>query len=302
MSLILLRLIICFVSILIVKLVFAAPHLSPSSTSPIELSTTIQKVGSYSKSFKTEKELIESTFWKELVKKKDPSVAESTVIYLVDSNTVYHFAASETDPNGVYGLPGWMSSKRNIELLQVEYGKGFRASVEDIPVSPCMSSVISSGGGSFSQSYTWGQTLSLKLSPSISLNSALLGLTLNTQMDTLDVSYSSTGGILCNAPPGGKVQVFSTVSYMYFPEARKRDVLFRGKLDKFEPSSNWTRIANEESKYSKFGAVFFDMSYIPQHECVTKSQFLLCGENERTLDMNNRSLNLMKGLELATIQ
>lgn len=272
--------------------------------------------------FNSQEELVGSPFWKNLQKRKIPSIARSTAIYIKDTQSTYYFKSSEwenvnsqsvdeeeVDDEDVndddvelaklpkFRKPGKGSNKRDIDLVEVQYGKSEEKSILDVPISHCVSSVFSSGGGSYSQSYTWKQGLSLSITPKLSALVAAVGVTVSGSFDSLSLGFSSTGSISCNAPPGGKVQVFSSIKYLFFPLARKRDVVFRSGDHDFD-TGRWSKVTGGKgnSEYNKFGAVFFDLSVIPHHQCVTKPEYLSCSDYSNVLDMNNKNGDPRKGL------
>lgn len=259
-------------------------------------------------------ELFESPFWKNILMKRSPLVAKSTVVMVGDTQSSYYFKASEFEDIGkrdekeedfsedsedlsevsaalIRDNLKKLRPSRNVELVEVQYGDPRDALLPNVPVSYCVSAVLSSGGASYSQSYTWKLSLGISITPKLSVGIQPLGATFVVKPDALSLSFSTTGSINCNAPPGGKVQVFTSVAYKFFPAARKREVVYRnGKFD----TGEWTPVRSENPAYLRFGAVFFDVSAIPPHQCVTKSEYLHCGSLANVLDMNK--VNPLEGL------
>lgn len=262
-------------------------------------------------------ELFESVFWKNVLRKKDAMVAKSTVVMLEDTQSSFYFKSSEFEDIGkrqddeefeeVEENPSESSFNvsasairekikklrptREVDLVEVQYGDPHDAYLPNIPVSYCVSSALSSGGASYSQSYTWKHGLDISITPKLSVGIQPLGATFVVKPDALSLSFSTSGSVNCNAPPGGKVQVFTSVAYKFFPAARKRDVVYRdGKFD----TGDWAPVRSENPAYLRFGAVFFDVSSIPPHQCVTKPEFLQCGNLAKVLDLNR--VDPMEGL------
>lgn len=265
------------------------------------------------KEFETMESLTNSPFWKNLQKQKDPIVAKSTAIKIKESDSIFYFKSSEwVDTNQVeelevqglikrpkLGRPSSKDKYREIAMVEVQYGDSETKEVLDIPVSHCVSSVFSSGGATYSQSYTWKQKLSISITPQLSMMVAAIGASFSGSMDAVALSYSSTGGISCKAKPGGKVQVFSSIKYRFFPLARKRDVVIGGGSTDLE-RSEWSRIKSEtgsgKGTFDMFGPIFFDLTTIPHHQCVTKAEYLDCDNPQNVLDMDDRTVDPRKGL------
>lgn len=260
-----------------------------------------------SKTFENTNELLESPFWENLINSKDTGALESTVIYIEELNSVYHFKSSQYIKAQKKRHSGRRfrfkkaSARERVEMVEVQYGEGKSANLNNVPISNCVSSVLSSGGASYSLTYTWKSGLTVTLSPKIAVEIASLGITLTANNDALSLSYSTVGGISCNAPAGGKVQVFSSIKYKYFPEAKKRDVTFLRGNDDFT-NDEWANFESDNPKYKSLGPVFFDLSAIPQAECVTEEDDLQCEDYQQNTDMHAGDDCPFKSLTFATLK
>lgn len=236
-------------------------------------------------SFGSKEEMLRLPFWKNIVKQRNPAVAKSTVIYIRDTNTTLFFQDSELEASA-QSFPFFGKKSRDVEMTEVAWGLSEEKVVEGVPISRCVSSKFSSGGGSYSHSYTWKRLLSVTVSPKVSLSLVALGATLSGSLGSLGLSFSSTGSISCSAPAGGKVQVFTTIRYRTFPFAKKRRVTYSGHDVE---TGEWVSFEDGDEEYRRFGPVFFDLSSVPNHHCVSKPEYLRCDELNRILDLDGDS-------------
>lgn len=231
-------------------------------------------------SFATKDELFQSKYWKELFKQRDIKTLRNNVIHIRDLDSIIYIresnaANSRLKKPALSVLSKLHLHKNYLELTEVQYGDGESDTIEGTPVSSCVSSELSSGGATYAHSYQYLQGLTLSLGPEISLEAAQLGVTLTENNDGLSLTYSSTGSITCTAPDNGRVQVFASMKYKFFPKARKREMVFyRGDTD-FHAGA-WSMITSEDETFKGKGAAFFDLKSIPFHECVTEEDLLQC--------------------------
>lgn len=232
--------------------------------------------------FDSTDELLASSLWKNLQKKKDPIVAKSTVFYVKDTNSTYYFDPSEyKEEITLSGLPFWKSKTREISLIEVQYGDARTAVLANIPVSPCLSSELSSGGGSYTYAFEFEHELSSSIGPGVSSTLGVVGVQLDAT-NSIGFQFNSVGSLSCNAGPGMNTQVFAAIGFKYFPLARKRLVSIEG--DEIA-TGEWKKY-NDDSEHEDddLGAVFFDMSTLSQHQCVTLPQYLKCNDYGQTMN------------------
>lgn len=220
--------------------------------------------------FPTKESLFSSSFWKSILRTKDPSITNSTVIQITQENSTYIFADSESSPT-----PFW--KRRVVELMEIQLGERVTEQVDDIPSSHCVSSTLSSSGGSFI--LTSGSRKDLKISAGINLGfHYIYGWSwIGLNNDDLTLSLGSSQSITCNIAPTKRVQIFASYNYIYFPKAKRRLVRFAKGMVDFEKQL-WEKVGNRESKLEKFGAVFFDMARAPNFYCVDDENKLRCGD------------------------
>ena len=228
--------------------------------------------------FDTEDEFLQSQFWRAIAAQKNPTVAANTVIQIQNGNRVLHFAGSEITNNGFSGMPDWIY-KRNVELMEVDYGKVIAYSEKNVPISRCISTRFSSSGGTHSLSFKTGQKLSILVDPKISVSLALVGATVSTGINALDITTSLSTSITCTIPSGQQVQVMSSRDFLYFPEAKKRPITYIGKLGKFGKVGKWENMESDYTTQGKIsGVLLFDSSLVPSLECVSLESEQKCNE------------------------
>lgn len=245
-------------------------------------------------SFATKNELFRSKYWKELFTQQDIKALRNNIIHIYELNSIIHIrgsnhASSRLKRPALSVLTKLHLHKSYLELTEVQYGAGESDIIEGTPVSSCISSEFSSGGATYAHSYQYLQGLTLSLGPEISLEAAQLGVTLTENNDGLSLTYSSTGSITCSAPNNGRVQVFASMKYKFFPKARKREmVFFRG--DKDFHAGEWSMITNEDETLKGKGAAFFDLKSVPFHECVTEEGLLQCDKYKSISKLHQPSM------------
>ncbi|CAH2354534.1 hypothetical protein CLIB1423_17S01310 [[Candida] railenensis] len=243
--------------------------------------------------FQTEDELFDSIFWRELQRKKNPQRAGRFVLKIEETGSVYHFGESEMQlPTGQSFLPEWIyKPRRDIELLEVDYGEGVKLDALNIPVSYCKSAELTSGSGSTVLSTTIGHTISIGISRWVRWGVVIAGISLNTGIDTVDISVSNSFSISCTYPQGNRLQVFAKINYISFPNARMRKVAYRSNSNSFESEEMWERIISSDGKYEEYGLVLFaNVAHPPTLECVNFEADLRC---ESFVDLANDPLSAL---------
>lgn len=236
------------------------------------------------KTFKNVNAMIKSSFWREVVKAKSIYRANSTVMVIADSKTSYFFGESEL--TGEDSKSGWLN-KRSVNLIEVEYGGSETAEVVDIPISSCISAMLTDASVGYSQDNKFGTGLSVSASPSGSIGLTISGIGLGVSGGGLGFSFGNGGGASCNVAAGRRVQVFGSYEYKYYPNAKKRGVCIDGKkveTDKWEKFST-----NDDPKYTRFGLVFLNIEKIPEYYCVDSEEKMDCSRGG-TFDIGDSSL------------
>ncbi|KAG7663093.1 uncharacterized protein J8A68_003365 [[Candida] subhashii] len=239
--------------------------------------------------FATHEELANSKFWKNLQRAKDTQLAQSTAAIIEDKNTTYIFAESEfqdsdddSDNDNEAKTQGLRKS-RAIKLIEISFGprKSFNRTV---PLTGC----ITMRNASPSIGQLKMRSLKLSIPQDIYVKGTLFALTASFGAGATGLSLyrSKSTGIVCRAETGGRVQIFKTETFAFFPEARMRHVVYR-KVKKKVMSRNRTRVFRRgrwkkmqtSLRYNNLGVIFLDLSSGERPYCESRNEELRCGSN-----------------------
>ncbi|KAK6205252.1 uncharacterized protein RJT21DRAFT_117737 [Scheffersomyces amazonensis] len=236
--------------------------------------------------YNNEKALLSSPFWKEVVKKKDPDIANKYYIYLKKEQVILAFADSERLPDKEKRFPSRGNKERKVDLVAINTGAPHKLKAKRIPISPCVSSKQSSSGASFTQSHNWSKSLSLSFGISGQAKSDYLFVFNLSAGIRGAISLSSTGSITCTAGPGKTVQVFGSIGYVTFPNIVQKEVRYAHKSLNLKDGT-WKKIKDTKPTLANFGAILFDLENPPSYSCVDDPKLLRCGRGEYVNQMND---------------
>lgn len=240
--------------------------------------------------FNTEAELFASNAWKDLQKKKNPFISGRAFIIIKEVNALYFFRDSEfkteSDSTSLLRIQNWFKSSREIKLWQLSIGEGRKLDFTDIPITPCILAKMSGAGASFDLTKQYDFTFSYKMSPMLKIAVPIVGISASTEIGSIDITFSYFRTLTCAAPSGSRLQIVSSFLYIYFPNAYKRNIVYKGnrfEVDHEEDAEGdgvvnedgWARVYNGDPRYSKYGLVFYDQT-APLHTCFGTEEKLQC--------------------------
>lgn len=231
------------------------------------------------KSFNSERDMLE--LLADFARSPDLRVGLLTVIHVADTGAVY-VVLEQQPPAASVTLPLWPflgTQLHDVDLVEVRYGPHQRISFSDVPVTPCILSVMSSGGGLFTLTNTFSQQLALAMSPKIKLSLIVAGATLATGVDSLDITFGESKAIACYFGAGTRVQVLARLSFLQFPEAVERTVTYSAATKRLIKSANWTKLESKDPQ-AGYGLVLVDRFETPSLECVTMERYLQCNAQD----------------------
>lgn len=224
--------------------------------------------------------------------------------YFRNENRLGNVVAQIEGSENYYEIkPSGEQDKLGIIAIETNLGSPQTASLLDQPITPCAFaesqklSVSFSKSSSFSQSFTHRTTLEIKgayknevvnaifsllryAGYNINLPSSLVNLTVNIG-GTLQVGierstgHSFGGSITCDSGPGGIVQLFTSLRYIYYPDAQSRVILFDEKTGQVQETGPW-ETAFSSDDYPQYGLIFYDNSKGADYACVNDREQLLC--------------------------
>lgn len=213
--------------------------------------------------FKNNDELLQSLFWKRLQLRK--TAIPQTQVYVNDTGTVYQFL--ERKPSS---WNPFSSRRQKVELLETCHGPHEEMQRNNIPISPCVISSLSSENMTYSYSFGLELTFELSFGPSATYmyDTTALGGSIMANVGLLSTGISHIGGIKCQPSSNKSVQIFANINLRYFPEAKSRETVYDFKTSKFEPKE-WVEVNTKFGEKETPGALFYDLTKIPTLECVT---------------------------------
>jgi hypothetical protein len=239
-------------------------------------------------SFDSFSEFANSEFMKNLQKKKDPTVAATTVIKIKQSINqsekylLFDESEIETDKdNSILRL----ITRRKVKFKEIRFGHFVRIASNTLPLSNCASSQFSSSGALLQLTSGWSKSLSLDAwfshthsnGYSIQQQPMVLALTASIGVHPFSFKYTSSSSIICGANPGETVQVMGTIKFASFPNAKQRQADFSTKVGKFF-YGQWSSIVTE-NKHKALGMIMFDNSDFSTNFCSTDENLVDCTFN-----------------------
>lgn len=191
-----------------------------------------------------------------------------------------------------------------ILVVETNLGDPKMASKLDQPITACEFaksphiSAVSSLGASFSEQFTHKTSLHLDGVYNNELVGVLLAalsylgypVPIPTPLVNLSVSIGGAvdfgfersssrtfgGSISCESGPGGAVQVFSSLRYVYYPKAKSRVLLYKqGASPELKETGPWEPTYSSDD-YPQYGVIFYDNANGMDYACVNDRQFLQC--------------------------
>lgn len=239
----------------------------------------------WSKKFPSHEELFKSRFWSNLEKKKNPAIAQSTTIFIEDTNTTYFFGESEYQhiENDTPSDKNTGKQARPIELIEVKFGQ-MATKTKAFPISGCMSMK----GESTTIQQLKQRSLRLSIPQNLFINPEVFGIgaSIGAGARALSLFKTKTTGIICRSEPGEKVQIFKREKFAYFRDIKMRRVLYQKgkkrlmnkKVVKAIKTEKWKNIYTS-LKYKKLGVVFLDLSSGERPYCESRKEKLQCGND-----------------------
>ncbi|KAM3124225.1 hypothetical protein ACQ2H7_002461 [Candidozyma auris] len=242
------------------------------------------------RTFKSLEDLKDSTFWRNFVMTRNPIIANTTALYIEDTNSVFIFD-ERVEPAKWKVWLGW---KPDVRLTEVSLGaKSDDISIDHFPLVT-VSAEHNSDSGSVERELTDG--FGIAVSVNSRMSSKLLTVGLKTGLSSVyGVDVTLTEAIICTASKGGKVQMQVSTKVSYFPLAKSRrvDYVERGKIFNF---GSWesvsSRIDNEEYEDHQLALVDYVVVYgkVPLGELDPSSvQMIAVDEKSTTLSFKRNS-------------
>lgn len=208
-------------------------------------------------------ELKSSTFWNNFVMGRNPVIANTTAIYIKDSDSYYFF--EDHVQSSKWGA--WLGQKPPVNMIEFQLGHY----KETIPIEyyplVTVSTELSSLDASVEREVTRGFgisfSLDLRVDNDIVIAGVKTGLSSHYSLD-----FSLLQAMVCRAPKGGKVQMQVSANLLYFPLARTRRVSYVQASQNFE-SRDWEVVSSAIDNETYGGAMFYSLSSISRQRCVT---------------------------------
>lgn len=239
-------------------------------------------------SFDSFSEFANSEFMKNLQKKKNPTVAATTVIKIKQSDNQSEkfllFDESEIANDKDNSILRFITT-RKVKFKEISFGHFVRIASNTLPLSNCASSQFSSSGALLQLTSGWSKSFSLDAGIShthsngysIQQQPMVLALTASIGVHPFSFKYTSSSAIICNANPGETVQVMGTIKFASFPNAKQRQAEFSAKVGKFV-FGKWSSIVSK-NKHKALGMIMFDNSDFSSSFCSTDENLVNCNFN-----------------------
>lgn len=221
-----------------------------------------------SRSFQSLHEMKESTFWNNFVMGRNPVVANTTAIYINETNSVYYF--EDRQPSTTWS--SWFKSKPPLSMIELLLG----SEPKEVPIDyfplVTVSAELSTSDASVEREVTDGFSISFSLDLRVDNNVVIAGIKTGLSSQ-YTIGFSLAQSMICRAPRGGKVQMQVSATILYFPLAKTRRVSYVEATQDFE-TGEWETVTSEVKKETYEGAMFYSLSTISRQRCVTeKSHF-----------------------------
>lgn len=217
-----------------------------------------------SRSFQSLQEMKESTFWNNFVMGRNPIIANTTAVFINDTNSVYYF--EDRIPRTKWN--SWF--KKRPPLLMIELLLGSEPKEVPIEYFPLVtvSAELSTSDASVEREVTDGFSISFSLDLRVDNDVVIAGIKTGLSSQ-YSIGFSLAQSMICRAPKGGKVQMQVSATLLYFPLAKTRRVTYVKATQDFE-TGEWETVTSEVKKETYEGAMFYSLGTISRQRCVTE--------------------------------
>ncbi|KAF3985006.1 hypothetical protein FT663_05415 [Candidozyma haemuli var. vulneris] len=215
------------------------------------------------RTFQTMQDLKESTFWKNFVLGRNPVIANTTTIYVNESQSVYFFE----EQIGRSRWRDWLRKKPPIKMTEVQLGSVYEdLSIEYYPLVT-ISAENSRLDATVEREVTDGYSISFSLDSRWKNDLIITGMKTGFS-SSYAFDFALTQSMICKAPRGGRVQMQVSAKLRYFPVARTRKVSYVEYIEDFE-TEEWEKLYSVVENEEYEGAMFYWPSTISRQRCVT---------------------------------
>lgn len=197
------------------------------------------------RSFKSEKQLLQSSFWSHFINRRNFITTRNSVIYIEDELKFLVFNEEDQEKKTLLWIPWFKRNLAKLHFTEVEVGKDvFLQNSENYPMLTA-SAELSSSFLQIEREIVRGH--SVRVNPSFLTLLAILGTGWRIVLESTNSLYiAEKESIICRARPGGRVQLQVSSSMLSFPKARSRNLKYDIGLGEFfcedwEPISSYIR-------------------------------------------------------------
>lgn len=185
----------------------------------------------------------------------------------------------------------------SFKLLELNYGPKKLAILNNAPLSKCASSTKSSGDISMTINSGWTASFShtIGLNPSYNITGTSYLPIFEFGIDVSN-THTLSGSVTCASESKGKVQILTTLRYVYFPKCKGRFYTFNKKEGGLKLIENWNPVYSSKD-HKEYGMVLYDNSRGDEYACANKDEFLKCDDN--ILSMDSMKFDPVIGLDMA---
>ncbi|WEJ94074.1 hypothetical protein PSN45_001553 [Yamadazyma tenuis] len=218
---------------------------------------------------------------------------------------------NETESNSLFSVVSYPTEKKtgNIIVREVYYGEPKSASILNQPITKCayshspLASVQIRKSNSFSRAFEHVHGFQVSASYSLNIMDVLtaglssiidnvlpglanltIGLGVSSEIGkSYSTSRSFGGTVNCGSGTSDSTQLFVSIRYVYYPNAKVRYRVYRtkgrfsGSSAKFVEASPWEKAYSSES-HSEYGVVVYDNSHGTEYACVNDPKYLQCDD------------------------